>query len=291
MLFPGALGDLVLAMPALAALGARHPGARVTIAVNAWLRPLVVHAAVAHEVASLDDAGTAGLFGGTRVPSWFGERPILYAWMGAGDPAVQTELRARATSARFFSVVRGDGPEHAASAYARQAGVESETRSFRWARPSVSARLDALLEQTSGPVLVVHAGAGSPAKRWAAEGFREIARRWRQAGGEVVEPVGPADHGLAPIPYAHRAVEWPLLDVMALLGRACAYVGNDSGVSHLAGAAGARGVVVFGPTRARRWAPRGALVAIDAHDAFGSGVPDIAATSQAIWRALAPRLP
>jgi ADP-heptose:LPS heptosyltransferase len=46
-------------------------------------------------------------------------------------------------------------------------------------------------------------------------------------------------------------------DLLALLAGAAAYLGNDSGPSHLAAALGARTVAVFGPTDLERWAPRG----------------------------------
>jgi ADP-heptose:LPS heptosyltransferase len=71
----------------------------------------------------------------------------------------------------------------------------------------------------------------------------------------VCEIVGPADGDIAPVDRASRVVDWPLVDVMALLAGVDCYVGNDSGITHLAAAAGARGVALFGPTSARRWAP------------------------------------
>jgi ADP-heptose:LPS heptosyltransferase len=46
----------------------------------------------------------------------------------------------------------------------------------------------------------------------------------------------------------------------ALLRKARAYVGNDSGVSHLAAAFGAPSIVLFGPTDPRVWAPLGPRV-------------------------------
>jgi ADP-heptose:LPS heptosyltransferase len=46
------------------------------------------------------------------------------------------------------------------------------------------------------------------------------------------------------------------------LSRAAAFVGNDSGISHLAAAAGARAIVLFGPTDPGNWAPRGRSVHI-----------------------------
>jgi hypothetical protein len=59
-----------------------------------------------------------------------------------------------------------------------------------------------------------------------------------------------------------------VLDAGALLASAPRYVGNDSGVSHLAGAVARQGVVLFGPTRAARWRPRGGgLRALEFSDA------------------------
>jgi ADP-heptose:LPS heptosyltransferase len=48
-----------------------------------------------------------------------------------------------------------------------------------------------------------------------------------------------------------------LRDAAALIASAPWYVGNDSGISHLAGLLGRHGVVLFGPTRAARWRPLG----------------------------------
>ena len=53
-----------------------------------------------------------------------------------------------------------------------------------------------------------------------------------------------------------RVAGLSLPQVVALLRRCSLYVGNDSGISHLAGGVGARGVVLFGPTDPHAWAPR-----------------------------------
>jgi ADP-heptose:LPS heptosyltransferase len=71
----------------------------------------------------------------------------------------------------------------------------------------------------------------------------------------VFDLLGPAEAREGPLPDAILVREWPLSDVLALLARADAYVGHDSGPSHLAGAAGCRGVVLFGPTEPAEWRP------------------------------------
>jgi hypothetical protein len=123
-LFPGALGDFVLVADALASLRARHAGAPMVLAVNGWLRDVAVASGVADETACLDDAAVVGLFGGTRLPEWFGVRPHLHAWLGGRDPMVQEGLRRLTESAAFHPVVRDDGFEHASRVYARQLGLD-----------------------------------------------------------------------------------------------------------------------------------------------------------------------
>jgi ADP-heptose:LPS heptosyltransferase len=64
---------------------------------------------------------------------------------------------------------------------------------------------------------------------------------------------------------AARLCEEDLQVVAHVLSRAAVYVGNDSGISHLASAAGAPTVALFGPTDPGNWAPRGRSVHILSH--------------------------
>ena len=289
VLFPGALGDLVLALPALAAVRARHASAHLTLVVSGWLRALGATSGIADATASLDDADATGLFGGTRLPAWLDDRPRLYAWIGTHDAAVEARLRSLADRAELFPVVRDDGAVHAMVAYARQVGASDAVPAFQWPTPDASPRVEQLLARWERPILAVHAGAGSAIKRWAVEGFAELARRWTDAGGEVVEIVGPAEHDVPPI-AGRRVVEWPLCDVAALLARVDAYAGNDSGISHLAGALGTRGIAVFGPTPARRWAPRSdTIVALQAAGPVSVGITTRTVTATQAWEALRRR--
>jgi ADP-heptose:LPS heptosyltransferase len=73
--------------------------------------------------------------------------------------------------------------------------------------------------------------------------------------------VGPADEDaaapLSALPGCVPVRDMPIRQLGALLGRAGLYVGNDSGVSHLAAAAGAPTLALFGPTDPAVWAPVG----------------------------------
>jgi ADP-heptose:LPS heptosyltransferase len=51
-----------------------------------------------------------------------------------------------------------------------------------------------------------------------------------------------------------------LVEVAAVLSQADLVLGGDSGIVHLAGAVGLRGVALFGPTEPRGWRPLGGRI-------------------------------
>jgi len=289
MLFPGALGDLCLAVPGWRALRRRHPDARRIAVVSEPLRALVTAAGLAEATASLDAADAAWLFGaGGSRPSWLDDRPTVYAWLGADDAALRARMASAAASATWLRVERGDGHVHAAAAYVRALGIADGGLSLQTeARLAIGASTvaDALVDRLPGALLAVHAGAGAHGKRWDPAGFVQVAHWWQATVGSVVEIAGPAEAEAPAFLGAPSARDWPLVDLAALLARAALYVGNDSGVSHLASAVGTPSVVMFGPTRARRWRPLGS--AVTALQARGSGPEGIALAALPAARVIA----
>jgi ADP-heptose:LPS heptosyltransferase len=111
--------------------------------------------------------------------------------------------------------------------------------------------------------LAVHPGSGSPAKNWPADRLAALVDTLG-GGRPWLLVVGPADEEAAePLcrcPGALPFREPPVRVLGAVLGRAGLYVGNDSGVSHLAAAAGAPTLALFGPTDPAVWSPVGRRV-------------------------------
>ncbi|MDX2178679.1 MAG: glycosyltransferase family 9 protein [Bryobacteraceae bacterium] len=95
--------------------------------------------------------------------------------------------------------------------------------------------------------VVVHPFSGSPRKNWPLHRFQALARELS------------ADWAIAP-DGAERFSN--LYDLACWLGGARLYIGNDSGITHLASAVGTPVVALFGPTDPAVWAPRGAQVEI-----------------------------
>jgi heptosyltransferase-3 len=262
LIFPGALGDFLLALPTLRLLRRRHRGARTTLVVAGAARAAARFCGAADEIASLDDASMAWLFGGTTMPPWLARRPAVFSWLG-GDPSLRERLAGAGTAVSLLGVERGPGTVHAMAAYARAAGVKagwSQLAAEARVVPPASPRVQGFVAALSRPLLVIHRGAGAPAKRWSRDGFAAVADGWRRTAGDVIDLLGPAEAGDEALDSAVPARDWELADVAALLGQADAYAGNDTGISHLAAAVGRRGVAIFVSTDPARWAPVGGLV-------------------------------
>jgi ADP-heptose:LPS heptosyltransferase len=128
------------------------------------------------------------------------------------------------------------------------------------------ARRELVREGWSGHdrLVVAHVGAGGREKRWPASGFAAVLERAAASPClSLVVHQGPADaDAVAALPerLTARAIvlrEPPLPLLAGVLALATAYLGNDSGISHLAAAVGAPSVVLFGADRLiwRPWAP------------------------------------
>jgi ADP-heptose:LPS heptosyltransferase len=111
------------------------------------------------------------------------------------------------------------------------------------------------------PWLFVHPGAGSAAKCWPAEAFaRTLTTLAARARVNVVVHAGPADAAAAGALRRHlgAGVAWlehpSLVTLAGALAQATVYLGNDSGVSHLAAALGVPSLVLF-DARHLRWRP------------------------------------
>jgi ADP-heptose:LPS heptosyltransferase len=111
------------------------------------------------------------------------------------------------------------------------------------------------------PLLAVHLGAGTAAKRWPLAHWRTLIGRFLADGWRVVAVGGPDDSATAEaLPPHENLVDWTgrltVTQTAALLERADFFIGADSGPSHIAASAGLPSVILFsGTNRAAQWRP------------------------------------
>jgi ADP-heptose:LPS heptosyltransferase len=139
-------------------------------------------------------------------------------------------------------------------------GIDTRSEPFPL-RFTDAERREAETHARSLPVgfLALHPGSGSRTKNWPFDRFAEAARRL-VGGRPWLLVLGPAEEDIAPPPDAVSARGLALRTLGAVLARAGLFLGNDSGVSHLAAAAGTRTLVLFGPTDPAQWSPVGRCV-------------------------------
>jgi ADP-heptose:LPS heptosyltransferase len=112
----------------------------------------------------------------------------------------------------------------------------------------------------------IHPGSGSPFKNWSIENFISLSQRLHQQGHAVLWLLGPAEDTLIKkrlennVNRNNIVLTNNIQTIMRHLRQSGIYVGNDSGISHLAAYMGIDTTVIFGPTDIRRWRPIGACV-------------------------------
>ena len=122
------------------------------------------------------------------------------------------------------------------------------------------------LQSCDSPMLALHPGSGSERKNWPIENWIELAKTLLNAKvlfRTIIFVSGEADEKeMARLrtlfkhePQVRFAHALPLPQLAALLEQST-FIGHDSGISHLAAAAGARCFLLFGPTDPKVWAPQ-----------------------------------
>ena len=120
-------------------------------------------------------------------------------------------------------------------------------------------------------IMAIHVGSGgtlSIHKRWPIERFLELAAGLMEISpaGRIILFRGPGESGVDFAPFVQKgciiAENLTLLEIAALLHRAYLFIGNDSGLAHLASSQGVPSVVLFGPTDEREVRPYGKNVSV-----------------------------
>ena len=263
----GALGDFVLTLPAIRLLKDGLPAATIEVLGYQPMVGLAVVAGAADHVRPLGHAGLARFFvpGAELDPEWsryFAGFDVVFSYLH--DP--YGHFRDNLTKAGVTTLFQGTwkiseepGDGHAA----RQLAKVCENLALWLEDPAPVVCLPAPPGERRG--LAIHPGSGAPRKTWPFA-------RWVQAGpalaamlpeGEFLEIIsGEAEdewidslmaawHGLPTRLHRHR----PLADLAGILRNCRAYLGHDTGVSHLAAACGVPCLLLFGPTAPEVWAP------------------------------------
>jgi ADP-heptose:LPS heptosyltransferase len=256
---PGALGDVLQAVPALLGLRASASGEPLVFAGQPRLGHLLVALDVVDEARAFDGLGLSTLFTDAPVPdalAHFARRfARVVSWFGSRDATYRARLAALGPE----TIVAPPVPADDTPVWRH---LVSTLGPWAIAPPEPIAPLRAAGRAPTRPTLVVHPGSGGAWKRWPLARYAEVIRAVSERRPlAVLVHQGPADaeaaQRLLALLEGRAAVllEPQLPRLAAVLGTARAYLGGDSGVSHLAAAVGAPSVILFPPATRRRWQP------------------------------------
>lgn len=150
----------------------------------------------------------------------------------------------------------------------KEIGLNIPLRPFRLRSPETACQLARSWLQDDNQKTIVRIalapGSGHPRKNWPLNKYLELARRLEERyGAEIFWVLGPAESGLRrelpeSIPPRRLVQDLPLKQLAAVLREFHLYVGNDSGVTHLAAVLGGPVVAaIFGPSDPVIWSPQG----------------------------------
>lgn len=264
----GALGDFLLTLPAVRMLKQGLPKAAVEVLGYRPIIDLAVKAGAADRVRSIEHAPLARFFvpGAELDKDWcayFQSFDVIFTFLHDPEGIFRANLERTGAQTIFQGAwkvsddpAEGHATEQLAHVCQRLAlFLEDPAPVLRPPRPAYERR-----------GLAIHPGSGSPRKNWPRERWAEagpLLARLVPSGEELVVVSGEAEdewidewlrdwRGL-PVRHLRHA---PLGDLADILAGCRAFVGHDTGITHLAAACGIPSLVLFGPTDPRVWAPR-----------------------------------
>src|ERR1700693_3750831 len=281
IIFPGALGDLILLAPTIAVIARRHRYAELELMARYELAEFAVGRLGIARGHSIDRREVALLFrDAERAPaqSFFSAFDRIYCFFNADDPDFRRHLIEACAHEVTFHRFRPDADGHVAAAYMMDVtgDVDVEHVSINLLPNDIEAAAQIVKAKN---FIAIFPGSGSAKKNWPVEKFCALADSLNDKT-RAVFICGPAEESIEKVLLASGHVtikNQPLGTVAAIVRMASAVVGNDSGVSHLAAATGERGVVLFGPTDPAKWRPLGRLTVLHREPIDSISVGDVIA--------------
>ena len=276
------IGDTVLSTPSLFALRRFLPDAQIDILVEDWVAPvldnhphidnvvvlgrggLMLRANVAWQIRSMDYDVVYNLHGGTTstfLTRATGARHRVglktYQYAGLHNHLAPSPL-----------LLWGQQKTHSVEQQLALLGwtgvpVSDRPRTHLAVTPEATATVNQLLAEAGlegRQVALIHPATAFATKQWATENFARVAELLADRGYASVAIGAPNERGTIEALIDQCSVrivsfDLSLPEVAALAARSQIFVGNDSGIAHIAAAVGTPSVVIFGSSNVAHWRP------------------------------------
>jgi ADP-heptose:LPS heptosyltransferase len=270
ILRPGAVGDTLLTFPILQHLHKKYHQAEITFVGNASVLPLAKAFGLAQTIADYEEPQWGQFFVPLRNPlskkaSRLQEitRQMDMAIFWLRDPGTTLTHNAHAMGIKQIIVAPGRPTED--MHIVTYLGQSIDTA---WQIPEQYAWNTASSALTKPRTIAIHPGSGGAQKCWPIAYFTALIEQLWQHEIPILLLAGPADHERiaelyrklpAPpqITLLHTFINTPLLAVAQQIRECRGYIGNDSGITHLAALLGLPTLAIFGPSNPKIWRPIG----------------------------------
>jgi heptosyltransferase-2 len=269
----GAIGDFILTLPAIAALRKNFPDAYLEVLGYPHIAQLALAGGLVDRVESLGARALAGFFArhgelAEELVDYFSEFDLIISYLYDPDQIFSTNV-SRCTRAQFIT-----GPHrpkegttiHAAQLYLKpleRLAIFNADPVPRLRMGNDSSPLPNAAGQGNDRVLALHPGSGGEHKNWPEANWAELLQNLINETSFHLLLVGGEAEGerlqrlAAALPPARVRVAQsrPLAELALMLQHCSAFIGHDSGISHLAAAVGLPGVILWGETTEEIWRP------------------------------------
>lgn len=283
----GAIGDFILTLPALAALRAQFPNARLEVLGYPHIIDLARAGGLVVRAQSIEARALAGFFArdGTldeKMAAYFSSFAVILSYLYDPDAFFQSNV-GRCSRAQFIC-----GPHrpcetenvHAADVFLRplerlaifdaDAAPKLDLIPPEVSTQHTSADEPMIQIDLANRWLAVHPGSGSERKNWPEQNWAKLlqaltegtALKFLLVGGEAEGERLTRLAAVLPPSRTRRAQSLPLVQLAHELKRCAAFIGHDSGITHLASALGLSGVVLWGDSNLNIWRPRSSRMVI-----------------------------
>lgn len=255
------LGDAVLSTAVLNHFVNAHPGIRITVACGPVAAPIFAAVPGLERIIEMPKQKRGGHW-------WKLWKSVVLNWWD-----IIVDLRGSATAFvlpgwRRYVLQGNDDSVHRVEQLGRLIGINPPPSPKIWVRPEDIARAKQLLPIGQKPILAVGPTANWGGKTWPADRFVEVIGYLRSSNGplpdaHVLIAGAPnekeaAEAVIEAVPSSERTLifgDEHLLTLQACLEQVDLYVGNDSGLMHMAAVAGVPTLGLFGPSRDEHYGP------------------------------------
>ena len=269
----GAIGDFILTLPVLTALRQQFPYAHLEVLGYPHIVQLALAGGLADRVQSIEARALAGFFARNGTLSedlvdYFSEFDLILSYLYDPDEIFRTNV-ARCSPAQFIpGPHRPDEKEnlHASRVYLKPLERLAIFEADHLPRLSLDSPTSTALKGNGNgrpAQLALHPGSGSERKNWPEIRWSELLQRLVESTTLDLLLVGGEAEGerlqrlAAPLPHVRTRIaqSLPLPELARQLQHCVAFIGHDSGISHLGAAVGLPGLILWGDSPEEIWRP------------------------------------